>query len=105
MALVTADERMRGGKVLPIADEALSLGGCAAVKYLIVYRRTGGQVGWTKGRGCWMDDVVAAQSDTCEAEPVGAEHPLFVRYASGSTGKPKGAAQHGRRCHVKLFTT
>ncbi|MFS8934807.1 acetate--CoA ligase, partial [Cupriavidus taiwanensis] len=33
------------------------------------------------------------QPDTCEAEPVGAEHPLFVLYTSGSTGKPKGV-QH-----------
>ncbi|WP_155737116.1 AMP-binding protein, partial [Cupriavidus necator] len=30
---------------------------------------------------------------TCEAEPVSAEHPLFVLYTSGSTGKPKGV-QH-----------
>jgi len=96
VAVITADEQMRGGKPLPlksIVDEALGIGGCDAVRNVIVYRRTGGNVGFSAGRDVWMHELTKSQSDTCEPEWVGAEHPLFILYTSGSTGKPKGV-QH-----------
>ena len=96
VAVITADEQMRGGKALPIkkiVDEAISLGGCEHMKTCIVYKRTGGNIGMTAGRDHWWHDVEAAGGDVCEPEWVSAEHPLFILYTSGSTGKPKGV-QH-----------
>jgi len=96
VALITSDGQFRGGKALPlkpIADEALTMGGCEAVKSVLVVKRTGGPVTMVEGRDLWLDEVMEQQSDVCEPEWVGAEHPLFLLYTSGSTGKPKGV-QH-----------
>jgi len=95
-AVITADEQMRGGKALPIkaiVDEALALGGCEAIRHVVVYRRTGNPVAMHAGRDVWMHELASHQPDTCPPEWVGAEHPLFILYTSGSTGKPKGV-QH-----------
>ena len=96
VAVITSDGQFRGGKALPlkpIADEALSLGGCDTVKNVIVVKRTGADINMVAGRDSWYHEVVASQSETCEPEWVEAEHPLFILYTSGSTGKPKGV-QH-----------
>ena len=95
-AVITADEQMRGGRAIPLkpaVDEAIGLGGCEAIRNVIVYKRTGAQVAWHPNRDKWLHDVVAGQPNTCEPEWVEAEHPLFILYTSGSTGKPKGV-QH-----------
>lgn len=95
-ALITADEQRRGGKSLPlktIVDEAIALGGCDAMKTVIIYQRTAGNIPFVASRDHWMHEVEAGQAETCEPEWVSAEHPLFVLYTSGSTGKPKGV-QH-----------
>ena len=93
IAVITANEQMRGGKALPIksiVDEALAMGGCEHMKTTVVYRRTGNTVNMTAGRDHWWNDLEEAESDICEPEWVSAEHPLFILYTSGSTGKPKG---------------
>ncbi len=94
--VITADEQVRGGKHIPLKpaiDEAFAMGGCDAVRKVVVYRRTGGNVAMQPGRDMPWDEVVAGQPAQCEPEWVGAEHPLFILYTSGSTGKPKGV-QH-----------
>jgi acetyl-CoA synthetase len=96
VAIITADEQMRGGKPLPlksIVDEALAMGGCDTIKDVIVYKRTGGNVNFQQGRDLWLHELVDGQSAQCEPEWVDAEHPLFILYTSGSTGTPKGV-QH-----------
>ncbi len=93
IAIITADEQIRGGKVLPIkplVDEALALGGCEGIHSVIVYRRTGGSVPMQAGRDVFWGEAIRGQSSVCEPVWVEAEHPLFILYTSGSTGKPKG---------------
>src|SRR5690606_12763069 len=93
---ITADEQMRGGRKIGlknVLDDALAMGGCEAVRKVVVYRRTGGQVQWDAGRDLWLHELEAAQPEVHEPVPVEAEHPLFVLYTSGSTGRPKGV-QH-----------
>ena len=96
VAVITADEQMRGGKALPlktIVNEALALGGCENIKNVIIYKRTGGNIPFKAGLDSWMHEVTASEAKTCDPEWVSAEHPLFILYTSGSTGKPKGV-QH-----------
>ncbi|HVL37452.1 MAG TPA: acetate--CoA ligase [Burkholderiales bacterium] len=93
IAVITADGQLRGGREIPlkpVVDEALGMGGCEAVKTIIVYKRTGSAVPMSAGRDVWWDEAVRGQADTCEPAAVNAEHPLFILYTSGSTGKPKG---------------
>ena len=96
VAVLTADEQVRAGKHLPlksIVDEALGLGGCEAVRHVLVYKRTRAEVAMQSGRDLDLHALIADQSEVCQPEMVDSEHPLFILYTSGSTGKPKGV-QH-----------
>ncbi|MBP9061560.1 MAG: acetate--CoA ligase [Rhodoferax sp.] len=96
IAVITSNYQMRGGKELPlksIVDEALALGGCDAIKSVLVFQRTATACNMVAGRDKTFAEALAGQSTDCAPVPVGAEHPLFILYTSGSTGKPKGV-QH-----------
>ena len=90
-AVITQDGSYRRGAEIPLkatVDEALS--GCPSVKSVIVYKRSGSDIKMERGRDHWWHELMADASDQCEAEPLDAEHPLYILYTSGSTGKPKG---------------
>jgi len=67
------------------------MGGCEAIRNVVVYRRIGSATKMESPRDVWRYDRVQNQPDACEPVWVNAGHPLFiVLYTPGSTGKPKG---------------
>ena len=89
--VITADEGLRGGRAVPLKDNAdKALAQCPKVHTCLVLQRTGGDVQWTDKRDVWYHQAVAAEAAECPAETMAAEDPLFILYTSGSTGKPKG---------------
>lgn len=91
--ILTADQGLRGGKVIPLketVDTALNLCTLHTVDTVLVYRRTGATVPLQSGRDFYWHEHVPNQPDYYEPVSVEAEHPLFILYTSGSTGKPKG---------------
>ena len=92
--VITANEGLRGGKIIPLkqnVDKALE--NCPNVKSVIVAKRTESDVNWVDGRDFWYQEVMEAQMPSCPPEIMDSEDPLFILYTSGSTGKPKGV-QH-----------
>ncbi len=89
--IITADEGVRGGKIIPLkANTDAALAQCPDVKTVVVVQRTANSVAMQDGRDIWYHEEKAAVSADCPAEEMNAEDPLFILYTSGSTGKPKG---------------
>ena len=89
--VITADEGPRGGKNVPLKQNAdAAMESCPNVHTCVVVQRTGGDVGMKSGRDIWYHKAVSEASADCPAEEMDAEDALYILYTSGSTGKPKG---------------
>ena len=89
--VVTADEGLRGGKLIPLketVDKALLQ--CPNVKKCLIVKKTGKKINLINGRDEYLDKILKTIGDFCQPEEMNAEDPLFILYTSGSTGKPKG---------------
>ena len=91
--VVTADEGVRGGKVVPLkanVDAAAANPEVTTLEKVLVVRNTGNDVGWVDGRDAWLHELEDGVDADSPCEEMNAEDPLFILYTSGSTGKPKG---------------
>ncbi len=89
--LICADQGIRGGKTVPIKENAdIALAACPNVGKVIVIQHTENDIAWDESRDVWYHNAMEKASTDCPPEPMDAEDPLFILYTSGSTGKPKG---------------
>ena len=93
--IITADEGVRGGKIIPLKtnvdraiDIARKLG--TKVESNLVIQHTRNEVSWNNKIDFWYHEETVSVDEICQPEEMNAEDPLFILYTSGSTGKPKG---------------
>lgn len=92
-AVITADEGVRGKKIIPLkrmTDEAVMA--CPSVEHVFIAKRTNAKIPFYPPRDIWLDEAMMGERPYCPIEHMDSEDTLFLLYTSGSTGKPKGVS-------------
>lgn len=88
--LITANAGVRGGKSVPLKQNADAAMEGTSIECCMVVKHTEDACEMQSGRDYFWHEEMAKASSDCPAEEMDAEDPLFILYTSGSTGKPKG---------------
>ena len=88
--LITANAGVRGGKSVPLKQNADAAMEGTSIECCMVVKHTEDTCEMQSGRDYFWHEEMAKASSDCPAEEMDAEDPLFILYTSGSTGKPKG---------------
>jgi len=90
-ALITCDGARRKGRTAPVKREVdRVMADLSELRSIVVVRHAGVDCDMQEGRDVFYDELLSRSAPDCPAEPMAAEHPLFILYSSGSTAKPKG---------------